>query len=209
MKLLELCKKAEEKADKNIVNYFIYVYQMIEKEPEDQGRYFRQFVELYRDMFEADREAQNTILAQKTLMEGMLRFEKMVLGYIDYLTQCRFTEDEFYQRLWEFIQRRELFPEEDDRSVAFLICMKNRVLPYYCMPEGIQMEDGEFRERWTRLKIQREKIDFVMNHQYLQKTERASRIISVFQELPDERDKAILMVGLLDMVDGDDDEAEE
>ena len=115
----------------------------------------------------------------------------LIQSIIGNLAKQNMSEEMFYHKLWEKIQDNILFPDEDEQ-IYFLSCLwKSNLIPYFQLDDGIRMENDEYRERLKKMNILLKKVDYIMCAPLEQKTQRASLLMNLAQQITDERDKIV------------------
>lgn len=152
---------------------------------------------------EDEREQYFTVLLSEmdlyTVVEETKPFEDLSLqknngliqSIIGNLAKQNMSEKMFYHKLWEKIQDNILFPDEDEQ-IYFLSCLwKSNLIPYFQLDDGIRMENDEYRERLKKMSALLKKVDYMMYAPLKQKTQRASLLMDLAQQITDERDKTV------------------
>lgn len=199
MLLEEACEQAEKKANKNIFDYLAYVYRYIEGQ-QDGSDLLRQFVEHIFEKFSVDKNADLTVISKENLGELIGKYRTLIDGYVEYLVSEHMQEEEFYRRLWSIIHDRTLFRDDQASMIAFMLVVRSPLLPYFYLPDGLQMGNEAFRDCMKKLDMQLKKVRFILECNYSQKTERASVLLSVLDETEDKAEKSVLMAKILDWV---------
>lgn len=198
MLLEDAYEQAVKMANKNIFDFLSEIYIFLKNK--NDTHFLHRFAEEYFDKFNADKKTEPSILSKEAIGVQFERYGTLVDGFIDYLVTEYYPEDIFYQHLWDFIHNRTFFHNEQESMIAFILIFMNPLIPYFYLPIGIQMENEEFRECLKKLEHQQDKLLFILRRNYSQKTERASVLLSVLDELTDEKEKAVLLARLLDWV---------
>lgn len=152
---------------------------------------------------EEEREQYFTVLLSKidlsTIVEETELFEDLPLqqnngliqNIIGNLAKQNMSEESFYHKLWEKIQDNILFPDEDEQ-IYFLFCLcKSNLIPYFQLDDGISMENDEYRDRLKKMSVLLKKADYIMYAPLEQKTQRASLLMDLAQQITDQRDKTV------------------
>lgn len=129
------------------------------------------------------------------------KYGTLVEGILDKLISDRMNEDDFYCAVWDEIQNSTYFVQEKEKIYAMYVIWTDGRIPYYKMPEGIQMENEKFGEIIKKNNEQIKKIIFILNSKFAQKTERSSLLIGVLDSLETEEDKAVILAQILAMID--------
>lgn len=207
MLLEDVYEQAVKKSNNNIFDFLAEIYTYLKNE--NESRRLRQFVEDYFDRFHADKKTEPSFLPKEMLGAQLKRYQTLIDGFIDYLVSEQLQEDVFYQQLWDFTQNKTFFHNDQESRIAFILIFRNPLIPYFYLPVGMQMGNEEFRDCLKKLERQQDKMYFILQRNYLQKTERASVLLSVLDELIDEKERTVLFARLLDWVEEDGKQDEE
>lgn len=116
---------------------------------------------------------------------------------VENLVQQKMTEEAFYENLWGKICDSALLSDQT-AQIAFLarLWLDPRI-PYYQVEEGCTMENDEFirirQKIWPTLK----KAYFILSIPIPQKTQRASLLMKLSNEIGDEREQAVFWASVI------------
>lgn len=121
---------------------------------------------------------------------------------VENLVQQRIPEEMFYKSLWSKICDDTLLPDQTAQT-AFLACLWiDPRIPYYQVEEGCTMDNDEFdrlREKiWPTLK----KVYFILSIQLTQKTQRASLLMKLADEIEDEQERIVFWAYVIAVLRG-------
>jgi len=126
----------------------------------------------------------------KTLLN---KYSDLIKGLLHALLIDNLPEDVFYQAVWDRIQKEDLLAEKDGLSVLLYVLMTSLYIPYFQLPEGIKMEDSEYRGLSEKHSQEIRRILFALVAPLAQKTERASILLNLLQNCADEKERAVMM----------------
>lgn len=173
------------------------VYHMILKE-ENKEAVFRYFLENV-DMIESseDREVESFFTATEVQkLDHSCR--QLAIGILDNIIEKGLDEDAFYCELWRRgIEGNTNLPEEKEKIYAlYRIWMDGRI-PYFKLEKGLRMSNEKFYDI-TREKSQDiQKIIFILNSKFSQRTERSSQLLKILAACDTEDEKAVLFAHIL------------
>lgn len=122
------------------------------------------------------------------------QYDSLIHGYIKALVQNNYPEVKFYDLVWWFISISTVIEEGDKRLPFALVALwEDSNLPYYCLPEGIRMEENEFNERREKLKNIRSKLLYASDAGFMQRTEKASILLDIINSEEEPGNRAVLM----------------
>lgn len=182
------------------IRFFIQAHGLISRQ-EKPGLALRCFLErtdALRSLKDANEE-------DESIAQDLRWFEyrkgTLIAGILDSLISDGREEDDFYCALWNEIQESRYFEQEKDKGYMLYEIWTDGRIPYYKMPEGIQMKNEEFKEIIEKNLDQIKKIIFVLNSKYSQRTERSSLLIRILDSLETEEDKAVILAQILAVID--------
>ena len=133
--------------------------------------------------------------------EYAVAYGKMIDGALEALLRENLFCHEFYVKLWEFIEQNTLLIEKKQKAFALYYIWIDARIPYFELEQGIKMDNEVYREKIERIDPLIKKARFILYAPMSQKTERASLILKLLDELHDEEGKAVLMAQVIGMID--------
>lgn len=194
-KLNELLYVAKAHA-KTIWDTCSSIWEFISEKPENEQ-------ELYFSLFLSQLDFEDIeIKDYKEYLDGALsnitpdidRLEKRIVSN---MVQQNIPEDRFYQNLWYKICDTTLLLEQS-AQIAFLarLWLDLRV-PYYQIDEGCTMENEEFSSIRKKISPLLKKAYFILAIPFRQRTQRASLLISLADEIENEREKVVFWANVI------------
>lgn len=126
-------------------------------------------------------------------------YGKMIDGSLEALLRENLPVKEFYSKLWEMIQNNTILESEKKKAFALYYIWIDARIPYFELEEGLEMSNKEYREYIKTHEEVLKKARFILLTPTDQKTQRASRLVKLLDELSDEKEKAVLMAQILEM----------
>ena len=174
-------------------SYFKYLLRI----PEESDK-LTCFKELLTRSILPDGEYETKEYHTKEEYEKLIKKASSVMsGILENLVESKPTEEEFYKKLFEIISMQYLFNNDEDRVGAILFLILSPFIPYYCLEPGLKMDEEEFHELTKESYPALTKLGFILNSKLDQRTEVSSLILKVFEEIDDERLKAVLMANFI------------
>lgn len=122
---------------------------------------------------------------------------RLVNRIIKNLVRRRPSEEIFYENLWNKINDDTLLPNKK-AQVSFLIRLWiDPRIPYFQVGEGCTMEDDEFNRVQNDVWPMIRKACFILSIPFSQKTQRASILMDLANELKDDRERAVFWAGVM------------
>lgn len=129
----------------------------------------------------------------------LAKYSNYVNSYLRLLVDSRPSVNEFYTKLWEFINSDTFLQTEESKALAFSLIWNDFRLPYYAFDNSGKMDDEEFLEIRKRITIEISKARLVIFTNHDLKTEKAASLLSIINELNDEKDKQVLLAAILSL----------
>lgn len=186
---LDYIKEVNKISNKEGLSYeaFMYLMQMndipqkvVDLDDLEQKRELRRYVDLY---------------------------ENLMKGFVKRLSFKNLDERKFYENIFHFIQDEGIVDKKEiDRCYAWLFVWRCTEIPYFWLDKTkiISMENDEYAQYTEELDDDINKLAFIMNHDFEQRTERSSMVLSVIDKYEDPKQRAVLLSKVL----GNSDEAE-
>lgn len=116
---------------------------------------------------------------------------------VENLIHQKMAEETFYKNLWEKICDNALLPDRTTQTAFLARLWLDRRIPYYQVEEGCTMENDEFirisKKIWPILR----KAYFILSIPIPQKTQRASLLMELSNEIEDSRDRAVFWASII------------
>ena len=183
------------------VNTAYKIYEEIIKESQYSAEALRYFYEYPDDEEFSNKEQENLIFTAEDKRQFTGLYGKMIDGALETLLRKNLPCSEFYKELWDFIEHNTILTEKKQKAFAVYYTWIDIRLPYFELPEGIKMDNEIYQEKLEEMEPLLKKMRFILYTPMEQKTERASRIMQVLDEMKDEEDKAVMMAQVLGMIE--------
>ncbi len=106
------------------------------------------------------------------------------------------SEDEFYEKLTFAIENETFFPTDREKICAIAICVAHPLIPYFHLGEAVRMEDSEYSRIGEEISGSLKKMYFILRRGYEQRTETASQLLEVLEQLSDRTQKIVFLAKL-------------
>lgn len=125
----------------------------------------------------------------------------LVSGILDKLFLQNYTEDEFYEYLWASIDNKASFSTNEEKICALYLLWVNIRIPYYRLNDGLKMSNEDYAKYVKDLTPKIKKAFYIANSKFEQRTEGASLLIELIDELPGIEEKSIVLSQILNMIE--------
>lgn len=177
------------------------IYEQIVKCPGAEPEILKYFYEYSGDVHREKEELAEEVYTAADKYQLSAAYGKMIDGALEALLRRNLPCHEFYAELWDFIENGTILSEKKEKAFALYYIWIDVRIPYFELPPGLKMENEVYQDMLDKLKPMIRKARFILFTPTDQKTERASRILKVLDELEDESEKAVLMAQVLGMID--------
>lgn len=151
-----------------------------------QPKLFEQTILMYEDV-ESDESIDVSISvyeAQKKTLKD--QYGDIVNSFIEFFVQQRYSNDEFYKKMWETLQNDIFFPDKAAKVFAFYYVLIDRRVPYFELAQGYLMSNESFRNLRKKHSDILRKIRYILSTEMQQKTERSSLLLKeIGIDIPD------------------------
>ena len=123
---------------------------------------------------------------------------KIVDASFEQILLKNLVENEFYQKLWDFISTSTSLESDDARAFAIFHIWKDYRIPYFQLEDGMYMQNEEFKKCSEELYGKIQKARFILSTQlFKQRTSRASVLLDLINSLKTEKEKTVLLAHIL------------
>ena len=131
------------------------------------------------------------------LSRCIAKFRSLITGVLELHFNEGYAPEEFYTKLWETLAPL-LAPYTDiERGICLLLVVGDGRMPYQAIPRGTRMGEEEYQEIKNAIMPQLLKLSYVLHLPTSQRTESASRILWILEELEDEKQKTVFLSSLM------------
>lgn len=106
-------------------------------------------------------------------------------------------EDAFYEQLRHTMHDTNFVVDTEQQALYLCALLTSPYIPYYDLGPGLLMPQEEFESHLQSLEEALDKARFISNGRYRQKTQRASLLMKLAADLPDDRVRAVFWVVIL------------
>ncbi len=128
-------------------------------------------------------------------------YGKVIDGTLEALIKKNYEKEKFYDELWLFIEENPLLDSEKLKAFALYYIWIDARVPYFKLDAGIKMPNDEYIKIRKNMLNDIKKARFILNCPTAQKTERASRLVKMLDNLSEEKEKAVFMAQILKLAD--------
>ena len=152
------------------------------------------------EVIDSDNSSQVKDYIDKESAERLFsKYNHYVNSYLRLLVDSGISENEFYKRLWTFINEDSLLNTDEAKAIAISIVWGDYCIPYYEFDCSGKMEMDEFNAICKSIALELSKVRLVVFKNYDLRTEKAAALLSVLDELKDEKKKQVMLAVILSL----------
>ncbi len=171
---------------------------ILDKDEEERERYFTFFLRDV-DLFDMNIEDESQEKLNE-LQDSFLKVKDLERRIIKSLISKNPTEENFYRHLWEKINDSLLFPNPTSQ-ISFLACLWSDIrIPYFQLEEGLLMDNERYQAILEELSPYIKKVNFILSTDLKQRTQRASLLMKIAEEINDKENVTVFWAYILSRV---------
>lgn len=144
-----------------------------------------------------DRSKKQTTISNEEINYHLPKCKSLSKGVIDYLSNKGYEPKCYYKKLWDTISNLLCSASEVEKGVCLYAILRDQRTPYYQIEKGLYMENDQYRKTIDQIDSQLNKLRFVLNLANSQRTETASQILEILDELETKESKAVFLSQLI------------
>ena len=135
--------------------------------------------------------------SQETYLDKINAIKDTTNTILGNLIKANLEVSEFYLNLWKAISANAFFATDLDTVCAIIYLCNSSRIPYYKLDSGLKMENDEFAKIAKHNFEHLQKMIFILSAGYEQRTEIASLLLKVLDEVNDYNTKVVLFANLI------------
>ena len=185
-------------ADGNVFDVCAVFYTEYLKEEQDRSISLELFKHLIsRDIISDQSNPIEGIVSEEEYLHRVKEKTENVNKFVNKLIDKGLTEDEFYNRLWDFVFD-SVFYESDEDIISVLICLvMNQKIPYFKLDDPVEISEKEFNKLMVQYYDKIQKAEFIMSLFNSKKTITASQLLDLMEPVGDEKAKSVILANAL------------
>lgn len=177
------------------------IFEEISSQSGHESEALEYFYECAEDIISEGGTQIKEIFTNEDKIHFALTYGKLIDGALEALLQKNCSCTEFYAELWDFIEHNTILTEKKQKAFALYYIWIDARIPYYQLDAGIRMDNIVYKTLIEKLKFTIKKARFILYTPTEQRTERASRLLKLLDEVEGEDEKAVLMAQILAMTE--------
>jgi hypothetical protein len=142
-------------------------------------------------------KSRRELLTTDDINHHLSKWKGLISGIIDFLSNCGYKKEEYYNKLWEALTYYLNDKSDIEKGISLFAVLLDKRTPYYAVRPGMRMSNDQYKVLTERIMPQLDKTIFVLNLSNSQKTETASQILDIIEEIKDREEKAVYISKLL------------
>ena len=193
------------------INTVYFFYDLIKNVDESIApALFQHFCIVYEEATLSHERDADTVILQEEIDILEDSFDDIIEAKFKTLLKRKYDEKTFYEKLWFFIWKSDALSDIEDgtisgntdisaedkvRTYALYEILRDKRIPYFFFSDGLNMSNDDYRAKCEELANIKRKIRFILSAEIFdQKTEKASQLVKILDELSSYQDKTIAMV---------------
>lgn len=188
------------------LNLCVAAYQIIEKTSiEDRPTLMETFIRGFKNTRTDESIEIPEVFNEETEHAYTRRYQRIVDGHLEEFLNAGFSKEDFYAELTNYIMTDKNLLDDGARAFAIFDCCIDKRLPYACvdLTSGLRMENEEYAACLEQLVEDIDRVNYILNANLQQKTERASLLLRELDSCDDFKKKTVLMATILNRYDVD------
>ena len=189
-----------ERADRN-ANLCAICYKLISDAPkEEQWNLLKMFCECYGNEPCEETLDLPAVIEKNEEQQTVIQLLGTVASAVNGYVERELPENAFYEQLWAYISESDDFQNDTERICALLVINLSNQIPYVPInkEDMVSMEQDEYVESMATLKAQIKRMDWLIKHNFEQKTQQASLLLRELEQIPDFRLRTVFLSQLME-----------
>ena len=162
------------------------------------------FFEISEEIESNNKKHAEKVFSEEEKYQLTLTYGKMIDGALEALLRRGLSKADFYGELWSFINESKMLSDKKLKAFTLYYLWIDVRLPYFELEDGIKMSNEDFIDISKNLTEEIKRIRFILNTPTDQKTDRASRLVNMIENLVSQEEKTVLMAHILRLNDKSD-----
>ena len=177
----------------------IDAYQFLaEIQPEERAGMLAWFLHMTEENYFAKKEKMRTSDDLSIRLRNYsLKYKKPVQGLIDVFSPNDYTEDSYYQKLWNGLESFLSDSTKEEKGYCLFTVAFDKRTPYYELPQGLKLQEGKNREIFDIIQPSIKKFNFAFHLLGVSNVESSSRMVRLLEELNNIEQKSVFLAYLL------------
>lgn len=180
------------------------IYNQIMLADSDRIECFIYFLENSENVESSDEKHIERVFSEEEKYQYANDYGKIIDGTLEALLKKNYVKEKFYSELWKFIEENPLLDTEKIKAFTLFYIWIDARIPYYELDEGIKMSNDEYANIRQNMIEDIKKARFIIYSPSKQKTETASRLVKMLDDIKDDKGKAVFMAQIMTLSDRSD-----
>ena len=127
------------------------------------------------------------------------RYRNLMKALIDHVIRNGYSEKEYYEKLWKNLSFLMESANEVEKGVCLYAFLLDKRTPYYSIRPGMRMTNEKYKAETEKIISEIDKMRFVFNLNNRQKTETASQLLYIMDQLDSYESRIVFLSQLIGM----------
>ena len=128
------------------------------------------------------------------------RYRSFAQGIIDLNSDKGLSENEYYEHVWKNLSLMLGEASEDEKGCCLYAILLDKRTPYFKVSPGMRMSNADYQKEMKRLSDDIDKAQFILNLKTKQKTETASQLLELIENVNSKEGQVVLLSRILAIV---------
>lgn len=148
-----------------------------------------------------DETEDQAIVAEKDVKRYITKYAEKIWSWLDNVLENRPSTTDFYKSLYNYLNDKTKWKNENIRAFVFLTVWIDPRIPYYRPESGIKIDEDEFVKITKKISKARGVVKTVIFTKYSLRTEEASVLLKQIEGLATTEEKAVLLAYIIKNVE--------
>lgn len=130
-----------------------------------------------------------------------LKFEPLIAGIINLYSNEGYSVEQYYTTLWEMMESLLVSYTDMEKGICLYFVLRDKRTPYQRIQPGLRMSDEDYLAITEAIMPAMKKMWFILGLPSSQKTETASQLLSVLDELETIEEKSVWLSQLIGAIE--------
>lgn len=160
--------------------------------------------EVFRHLVSKDVTTDRTYQFEQKYFTGdnlpaILQTRTVINKAINNLIEKAVDEEAFYRKIWDFVFDDLYFSMDYDKVCALFCLAMNEKIPYFKLPDPVSISDKEYERITNECFDETRRAAFIMNLDYEKKTDLASQLLLLLDQISDLQKKIVVLANALEV----------
>ena len=142
---------------------------------------------------------ENNGITMEDIKYYLPRYRNLTNALIDHVIRNGYSEKEYYEKFWKDLSFLMESANEVEKGICLYAFLLDKRTPYYSIQPGIRMTNEKYKAEIDKIISEIVKMRFVLNQNNRQKTETASQLLRIMDQLDSYESRVVFLSQLIGM----------